>query len=400
MSRSKPVPNARAASAALRREVQSRAAAPSAPRMAGNTLERPAANRLMAGSRGLVRGLVNAYQSVDRATGGILPGGGTGNFASGAVSEGLRRGGRTVKTLRDVAIAPLPLPERLAITAMTGGTRDGGPMRTLPERNLREIKGIADERREDRQRLKDDPSSFGWALPMAQQVLSGGQVSGYHRGSRDLHLGLGSFGLYDEGKGAVVVMDRWKVDRARGDTPTFKADLQEGGSIPQLLFEAARRTGLYRPVDIDVQVPREKWESMQGIRPREDTRPGTEAIPLEEFDAYTKGPQYQAGKDGVFFQGRNVAPWGLQKAWGPRREQKPAIPQGPMGSVLTSGASGPTANEMAALESHMSNIDTDKMIEELKKKLGTGMPPPNGGGHSGPVNYNFGSNSFEDLGEY
>jgi hypothetical protein len=66
MSRSKPVPNARAASAALRREIQARAVAPPAPRMAGNRLN-------------------SAWSQADRALGGWLPGGGVANPLSGTV---------------------------------------------------------------------------------------------------------------------------------------------------------------------------------------------------------------------------------------------------------------------------------------------------------------------------
>lgn len=294
---------------------------------------------LMQRPAGSAPGVLNAIRSgwsrADAALGGWLPGGGVASPVTAPVravaGRTAARAGWALKGVRDAVIAPLPLPERLAITAVTGGTQGGGPVNRLSLDQLSAIKGIVDERDQNRRRLA--ASSDPQQRQAAASLLSGNQVSAYGKGNRDLHLGLGSFGVAPDGSGGVIIRDRWKVDRAVNDSRENKADLTEGGPIFQRVFQGALDLGTYRPLDIEVRVPADEWKRVKARTPAR----GSSWAPPD----YMQGPQYAAGKDGVFVGGRNIAPWGVNSRWSNKKSVPPGgegfIPLMPTGSMPYAG---------------------------------------------------------------
>jgi len=256
----------------------------------------------------------SGWRAADRAVGGLLPAGGVAGPLTPAARATVNTAGNTFQRGRDAAMdaVKLPLPERLMLTAVTGGTRDGRPFDLLTPDQIAAIKGEQQKKDETVDRMSRNPSV---QVEDLEQLRSSVNLFGYGSGNRDVHLGLGTFGGQRMPNGDFRVFDTWKVDKSRGDSATFKKDLMEGGNVPQLVFEGARRLGLVRPVEIDATIPRAQWEQTQA-------RPGRLAYG-EPPPEYMQGPQYEIGAQGIFFQGRNVAPWGYGRS-GPLGRQDPA----------------------------------------------------------------------------
>lgn len=113
-------------------------------------------------------------------------------------------------------------------------------------------------------------------LEMAQQVNANAKkaqenpvVNLYGHG-RDMRMAYGNLSVFPQPDGGVRIYDRWKVDKNFGgqqDTNTRVGDLQEGGPLPSLLYNAANKLGLYKPFDIDVTIPGDQWNQINRIGP-------------------------------------------------------------------------------------------------------------------------------------
>jgi hypothetical protein len=255
------------------------------------------------------------WREADKRLGGVLPGGGVPGPLTPAARATVNTAGNVLQAGRDKTMDAigLPLPERLMLTAITGGTRDNKPFDRLTPEQVAAIKGEQQKKDEAIRSMSDKPLMRQYA----DQLRSSVNLFGYGSQNRDIHLGLGTFGGQRLPSGDYRVFDTWKVDKLAGDTSTFKKDLMEGGNIPQVVFEGARRLGLVRPVEIDATIPKEQWERTQAA-------PGT-LQPGEQLPEYMQGPQYQIGPTGAFFQGRNVGFWGYGKS-GPLGRTDPMNP--------------------------------------------------------------------------
>lgn len=108
----------------------------------------------------------------------------------------------------------------------------------------------------------------------AQQEYAKGPVTNLYGQGRDMKMAYGSLSVYPQPSGGVQIYDRWKVDKAEqvmpgsnkmglGDKADRVADLQEGGPIPSLIYNAAKSLGTYEPFDIRVNVSPEQWKNTQ-----------------------------------------------------------------------------------------------------------------------------------------
>jgi hypothetical protein len=179
----------------------------------------------------------------------------------------------SLKILRDKGLEALkiPLPERTFAQAMTGGAANGG-ISTLPVSVLRDIKQawankpmrmaeMKSQLRLAEQRFARDPSDANRTMRDAMKRFhdygakadTGNMVSGYSSG-RDTRMTLGSFGVYFDKSGGVLIKDTWKVDSP--------ADIHEGGASALKIYNAANRLGTYRPVPIEVRLTKAQWDKL------------------------------------------------------------------------------------------------------------------------------------------
>jgi hypothetical protein len=245
----------------------------------------------------MLRFIDQAYKNADKALGGWLPAGGTGNSLSNTVRD-------AALSVRNAALeqADRPFHEELFIKAHTGGVVNG-VLRELPDRILRVIKT----------RVKYDTKTREWdkakglddAVASAQKLLANpetaelpgqtlaaqyfldnldkakalaedtgrkaqGHLSLYTSGSKEAHLGLGTIGVYFDKQGNVLIRDKWKVDGSERGRPTKKdgtpmryADLAEGGDIASDVHDLAKMLGTYKDIPIEVRLTKEQWDAIQ-----------------------------------------------------------------------------------------------------------------------------------------
>ncbi len=184
------------------------------------------------------------------------------------------------QAVRDTALnaAGLGLHEKLFLQSMTGGRRGG--LTQLPKSTLGQLKGASDDRDLARMSVekvapwveKQYPPTFGgsYFMPKSPQSSEGDNLNLYGRGA-GLHLGLGNVQATKDASGNVRVKDIWDVDHtpfeneaiARGEKPVM-GDLVEGGPLASRIYHFARRLGTYEPIDVDINIPAQKWESIEG----------------------------------------------------------------------------------------------------------------------------------------
>lgn len=231
------------------------------------------------------------------------------------------------QAVRDVALekSGLPKPEQFFIKAMTGGSRD---ITTMTPEELALVKGAYDAKynteplsedklfelakstemhhKEFTEKAKKEyasatkeiknsplgqamftaattPFSFDKALEAvkmsakAQQdyVKNSGPVVNLYGQGRNMKMAYGSLSVFPQPGGGVQIYDRWKVDKANQAFPGIEktglddrvdrvADLGEGGPIPALIYNAAKKLGTYEPFDIRVNVSPQQWQNTQG----------------------------------------------------------------------------------------------------------------------------------------
>jgi hypothetical protein len=261
------------------------------------------------------------WGEIDKRVGGVLPGGGVPGPLTPAARATLDTAGGLFQGVRDTAMHAMKVrtPEQLFITSITGGMLDNKPFDRLTPEQVAAIKGQNQRKEEMIKEMRElaaktnNPALSKEAEKLAKSV----NVSAYGSGDRDTTLSFGTYGLTRLPSGDYRVFDTWKVDKFPGDTSTFKQDLMEGGNIPQLIYEGARRLGLTKPIDIDITIPKEQWERTQAA-------PSTFQRG-EQLPEYMQGPQYQIGPTGAFFQGRNVGFWGYGRS-GPLGRTDPMNP--------------------------------------------------------------------------
>jgi len=149
-----------------------------------------------------------------------------------------------------------------------------------------------------------------WSIPKGifKQPHEGEGVS-FYGSPRDLHLSLGHANVTKDDQGNYRLTDTWDVDHdpelvldsktgkpkmdfvpgagmnlyspehdQSGDyMPSFTgnvsesqkdySDLQEGGRLASTLYNLARKFGTYEPLQYDVTIPAEQWDSAEAISP-------------------------------------------------------------------------------------------------------------------------------------
>jgi hypothetical protein len=269
----------------------------------------------------LAGAVTSGWREADKRLGGVLPGGGVPGPLTPAARSAFNTAGNVFQGVRDTAmdVTNLPLPERLFVTSITGGMRDNKPFDRITPEEVAAIKGQNQRKEETIKEMREIAAKTN-NLKLSEEAeirAKSVNVPAYDSGDRNTTLGYGTYGLTRLPSGDYRVFDKWKVDEYTGDTPTFKKDLMEGGNIPQLIYEGARRLGLTKPIDIDITIPKEQWERTQAA-------PSTFQRG-EQLPEYMQGPQYQIGPTGAFFQGRNVGFWGYGKS-GPLGRTDPMNP--------------------------------------------------------------------------
>ena len=235
--------------------------------------------------------LKEGYAKADKALGGFLPGGGTGNPLSNTVREGALKA-------RDAALdaADRPFHQEIFVKAHTGGQSGDGVMRELPDNVLQSVKGAATRQETDlenmyrslegnlagaKKRLEDPSATFidkqaannfiNHIYPELKEKgldhfierSESGSLSLYQEGV-EAHLGLGSIGLYYDKNGDVLIKDKWKVDREVGRMEEGSyVDLLEGGKLPTEIHDLARKLGTYKDIPIEVRLTKEEWEKIK-----------------------------------------------------------------------------------------------------------------------------------------
>ncbi len=136
-----------------------------------------------------------------------------------------------------------------------------------------------------------------------------GEGTSFYASPRDLHLSLGHANVTKDDQGNVRLTDTWDVDHdpevvldpktgkpkmefvpgagvnlyspehdQSGDyMPSFTgnvsesqkdySDLQEGGRLASTLYNLARKFGTYEPLQYDVTIPAEQWDSAEAVSP-------------------------------------------------------------------------------------------------------------------------------------
>jgi len=187
------------------------------------------------------------------------------------------------QAVRDTAlnVAGLDLHEKLFLQSMTGGRRDG--LTQLPEDTLGQLKGASRDRDLARMGvekvapwMEQTPNDFPAGVkpikysPIHGQAREGDNLDLYGRGA-ELHMGLGNVQATTDDSGNVRVRDIWDVDHAahedaaiaKGENPLM-GDLVEGGPLASRIYHFARRLGTYEPINVDVNIPAEKWKGIEG----------------------------------------------------------------------------------------------------------------------------------------
>ena len=239
--------------------------------------------------------LKEGYAKADKALGGFLPGGGTGNPLSNTVrSEALRVRDNIVDSYEP------PLHKDLFIKAHTGGVSGDGVVRELP----RHVLGVIKAQTEKQKFLDEYPSNPENAKKLQSQLIhqlknpnlttkqknqikndikesqedvkkgppdtsrkKEGQLNLYSSGSTEAHLGLGTIGVYFDKDGNVLIKDKWKVDKPNGREKSY-GDLGEGGQLASDIHNAALDLGTYKDIPIEVRLTKEEWDRL--VAPVED----------------------------------------------------------------------------------------------------------------------------------
>lgn len=216
--------------------------------------------------------------------------------------------GSAFQGARDFALDRfVPRPEALFIKAMTGGAPT---QTTMTPTELGKIKDafIKQKRfplKSDEQVFKDMMTTYKQhkaehpklfegpmamvpkpTMEMAQQVNANAKadrqdpVTSLYGHGRDVSLAYGNLSVFPQPDGGVRIYDRWKVDKNLGgiqDTNTRVGDLQEGGPLPSLIYNAANQLGFYKPFDIDVTIPGDEWKQIERIGEPQKPTVGTTA---------------------------------------------------------------------------------------------------------------------------
>ena len=109
------------------------------------------------------------------------------------------------------------------------------------------------------------PPTFGMAedIVQAEQAARKDPVTSLYGYGRDMRMAYGNLSVYPQPDGGVRIYDRYKVDKDlfdQQDQVDRVGDLQEGGPIPSLIYNAANRLGTYKPFDIDVRLSADEWQ--------------------------------------------------------------------------------------------------------------------------------------------
>jgi len=213
------------------------------------------------------------------------------------------------QAVRDTAlnVAGLDLHEKLFLQSMTGGRRDG--LTQLPENTLGQLKGASRDRDLARMGvekvapwMEQTPSDFPSGVkpiqysPIHGQAREGDNLDLYGRGA-ELHMGLGNVQATKDDSGNVRVRDIWDVDHsadedaaiAKGEKPLMH-DLGEGGPLASRIYHFARRLGTYEPINVDVNIPAEKWKGIEGEVAPEGYSPYSRTV-----NTIKRSPEYVHG---------------------------------------------------------------------------------------------------------
>ena len=244
----------------------------------------------------MLRFLDQAYKNADKALGGWLPGGGTGNPLSNTVRD-------AALSVRNAALeqADRPYHEELFIKAHTGGAKGDGVLREIPDRILRIVKQeVEDDTKRRQDFLADGGKGMNELTAAAQYALEnstdqihkdaaqnfldnldkgkaqaedlGRKTQGHlslYGADKEATYSLGTIGVYFDQAGNVTIKDKWKVDgskQGRSDKPDGRkyryADLAEGGDIASDVHDWAKMLGLYKEIPIEVKLTKEEWEAI------------------------------------------------------------------------------------------------------------------------------------------
>lgn len=271
------------------------------------------------------------YGQVDKNVfGGLLPGGSDSRLIS-TPQNSLRPDvivrSAPFQAVRDVILEKtnLPKPEQFFIKAMTGGSKD---ITTMTPEELSLVKGAYNQKynqpplteeeiygmaaaAKDHHKffIEQAKKEYGSASstvknsPKGQYMLqaintpfdinqtanaikaglkaqkeyvkdSGPVVNLYGQG-RDMKMAYGSLSVFPQPNNGVQIYDRWKVDKAKDFNSELKdkadrvLDLGEGGPIPSLIYNVAKRLNTYEPFDIRVNVPAKQWKNIEGRKNKE-----------------------------------------------------------------------------------------------------------------------------------
>ena len=124
------------------------------------------------------------------------------------------------------------------------------------------------ERAAKQRMLKRMQESQGQVDPyhMPFKYNEGGSDGNYNQAFRNYRNSIGSFGVYFDKQGNVVLKDVWKVDDPEEKSWLNKdepADIagQEGKRTGGY-WNAADRLGTYREIPIEIRLTKEEWEAL------------------------------------------------------------------------------------------------------------------------------------------
>lgn len=249
------------------------------------------------------------YRNADKALGGLLPGGGTAHPFS-RVAQEVGRGVQRVtqstnpsrqaaveyvrlikpvitsapaKAVRDVVLTPAPPQVRSLVQAFTGGSASGGPFTELPSEVLPYVKtAVEGNWRPSNVNPANSiqynlyNSNYERELDQASQYSGDYTMSDAYQAARNT---LGSFGAIKTPEG-VLIKDKWKVDEPYEEQKySIYPDLQEGGKLATDLYRFARDTGLYKPLEYNVNIPYSEWDKIKSFKTNRGFRPSEGVYP-------------------------------------------------------------------------------------------------------------------------
>lgn len=228
------------------------------------------------------------WGNLDRASGGLLPGGGTPNPVIQRITqaqnptrqaavEAVRFAAPVIrstpiKTVRDAVLNPLTpvirgVPGRTFAQVMTGGTASGRPVQRLDPSLLPHVKRAVVENWRPSNVIPNNSIQYNlYNTALTDKLERSSQYSGDYSdldSLRDAQNTLGSFGAVRV-PGGIRIIDKWKVDEPyREETYQVLPDLKEGGKVATDIYRFARDAGLYTPIEYDVTIPQEDWDAIE-----------------------------------------------------------------------------------------------------------------------------------------